>query len=263
MDQKKYHQIQTQIQEARQALSVWNDRRAEAMIELDSIFTEMEEYKNQVTADRAAAENTIKELQANLVKADQDFHKHFEDYTNDMQELKLENETLSNQLQNALNELEKQKQLNKKNEEKYLLKMAQLASETEVRAADQQYQMKTQINNLVAELQAVQTERKSLSTKAEQYENELRVIRNQMMSFLNVTKEVAGAEVTAPIVVSANVLNATSEKKINTQVEASGATSENKNNQKKNNKLKEADMIVDTLGNAPTTVNDYLKRFGY
>lgn len=243
MDHKKYHQIQNQIKEARLALQNWNDRRAEAMIELDSIFTEIEEYKNQVNADQVTSAATIAELKTNLEKSDRDFHKHFEAYTNDMQELKLENENLSRQLKEALNEVEKQKQSQKKMEAQHLAKIAQVATETEVRVADQQYQLKTQVTNLVAELQSLQNERKSLSVKADQYEQELRTIRTQMMSFLNVTKEVNGADVIAPIVVAAAAIEDAKPKKTN--------------------KLKEADIIVDNMGNTPATLNDYLKKFGY
>lgn len=271
MDHKKYHQIQSQIQEARNALQNWNDRRAEAAIELDSIFTEIEETKVAAAAERDANQKKIAELNAALEKSDRDFHKHFEAYTNDMQELKLENSELSQRLKEALNEIESQKQAQKKMEAKYLAKIAEVAAETEVRVADQQYQLKTQVGNLIEELQALRNDRAAISNRAEQYEKELRVIRTQMMSFLNVTKEVAGAEVTAPIVVSASVLNGTSENAaIKSSVEAplnessisaAGATSANNN--RKTNKLKTADIIVDNLGNAPTTVNDYLKRFGY
>lgn len=251
MDHKKYHQIQTQIEAARAALQTWNDRRTEAMIELDSIFTEMESYKKQVAANEEANQNTITDLKTKLQKSDQEFHKQFDHYTNDMQELKLVNEKLSNQLQEALNEIEKQKQAQKKMEEQYNKKIAQVASETEIRVADQQHQLRTQVTNLVAELQNIQTERKTISAKADQYEKELRVIRTQMMSFLNVTKEVAGTEVTAPIVVAANTMNS-----------ASNATPANKNT-KKSNKLQSAEVIVDNLSSGPLTVNDYLKRFGY
>lgn len=257
MDHKKYHQIQNQIKEARQALQNWNDRRAEAMIELDSIFTDIEAYKKEVSADQAASASLIAELKTNLEKSDRDFHKHFEVYTNDLQELKLENENLSRQLKEALNEVEKQKQAQKKMEVEHQSKIAQVAAETEVRVADQQYQLKTQVTNLVAELQSIQSERKSLSVKADQYEKELRAIRTQMMSFLNVTKEVAGAEVMAPIVVAANAIE-------NAKADAAVTRNSTVNSTaKKSNKLKEASIIVDNMGNTPATVNDYLKKFGY
>ena len=242
MDQHQFRQIQNQIQEARNSLQNWNDRRAEAMIELDSIFVENEAYQKKVSEDQAAANKLIAELKTNLQKSEQDFHRHFEAYTNDMQELKLQNEILSRQLKTALNDLKKEKEAQKQMEVKYLSKIAQVASETEVRMADQQYQLKTQVNNLVTELQAIRDERKTLEVKADQYEKELRVIRTQMMSFLNVTKEVTAPEVIAPIVVAADTLN--TEKKPTTKLQAPA-------------------VIVDGFTDSPTTVNDYLKRFGY
>ncbi len=240
MDQKKYHEIKSQIEAARTALQTWNDRKAEAMIELDSIFIEMEAFKNEVNEEKAATQNTIAELRAALEKSDRDFHKHFEAYTNDMQELKLENENLSRRLKAAVAEIENQKIVQKKLDTQYQAKLAETATAAEVRVADQQYQLKTQVTNLVAELQTIQNDKKAATVKADQYEKELRVIRNQMMSFLNVTKEVSNAEVSSPIVVQASALN-----------------------EKKSGKLQAADIIIDTMSNPPTSVNDYLKRFGY
>ena len=190
--------------------------------------------------EKAASQNTITDLKAALEKSDRDFHKHFEADTNDMQELKLENENLSRRLKAAVTEIENQKITQKKLDAQYQAKLAETATAAEVRVADQQYQLKTQVTNLVAELQTIQNDKKAATVKADQYEKELRVIRTQMMSFLNVTKEVSGAEVSSPIVVQASALN-----------------------EKKSGKLQAADIIVDTMSNPPTSVNDYLKRFGY
>jgi hypothetical protein len=280
MDHKKYHLIQTQIEAARNALQQWNDRRAEAMIELDSIFTEVELYKTQMTEAQSLADNTIGELRGKLAKSEKDFHKHFEAYTNEMQELKLTNDELTAKLKEANNEIENQKQAQKKMEAKYLTKIAQVASETEVRVADQQFQLKTQITNLVAELQTTLTEKNTLAKKSDQYEVELRAIRTQMMSFLHGTKDVVGVEVRGTDVGGntrnevrndhkSEIRNAeiasravTADADLNAS-HGAGATSAAAKPVKKL-KVTEADAEAYLGANPPPiTLNDYLKKFGY
>jgi chromosome segregation ATPase len=244
MDHKKYHLIQTRIEEARTALKVWNDRRAEVMIELDSIFTEVDEYKKQLSEEKENSEKTITELKTALEKSELDYHKHFEVYTNDMQELKLTNENLSRQAKAANAEVETLKREMKRKDADHLAKLSRVSAEIESKHTEQQLQLKTQVANLIVELQSLQNEKKNISLKAKQFEKELRVIRNQMMSFLNVTKEVTGSEVASPIVVSAESLEKESVKKVA-------------------NKLQEPVMMMDITANPPATVDEYLKRFGY
>jgi len=248
MDQKKYQYLQSQIQEARNALQTWNDRRSEVMIELDSIFTELEDYKTKMEEERQNARSTIAELKVNLDRGEQEFHKHFEFYTNEMQELKLSNEELLKKNQSLQSEIEKSNLERKKREKEFQMKIEQVSSQADVRIADQQYQAKSQIANLVAELQSAQNEKKILIHQSKQYEKELHVIRNQMMSFLNVTKNVKGDEVSAPIVVSADSMNQSDAAQVESQMNAN---------------TEEPVMLFDSTSNPPTSVSDYLKRFGY
>ena len=69
MDHKKFQIIQSQIQEANNALHNWNDRRAEAMIELDSIFIEIVELEKITNEENEISQNTIIGLRANLAKS--------------------------------------------------------------------------------------------------------------------------------------------------------------------------------------------------
>jgi len=228
------------------------------MIELDSVFTEIEAYKAKTSEDYEVAQNTIAGLQASLAKSEQEFHHHFKTFTNEMQELKLANENLTRELKEAKNEIENQKQAQKKMEAKHIAQIAQMASEAEIRVADQQFQLKTQITDLVSQLKNTVNEKQTMIQKANQYEGELRTIRTQMMSFLHVTKEVAGTSAT-PVnsaVAAASASNA------GASVSDSSALNVAVSSAKK---LQEFEASSPAFSNnpAPTTVNDYLKRFGY
>ena len=270
MDHKQYHLIQTQIEAARNALHNWNDRRAEAMIELDSVFTEIEAYKAKTTEEYEAAQSTIIDLRAALSKSELDFHHHFKNFTNEMQELKLANENLTRELKETSNEIENQKQAQKKMEAKHITQIAQVASETEIRLADQQFQLKTQVTNLVSQLQNTLNEKKVISQKADQYESELRTIRTQMMSFLHITKEVVATETITKNASAAALVNAANSGIVNApNANHAGASVSDANANEATaiatKKLREFEASSSTIANnpLPTTVNDYLKRFGY
>lgn len=237
MDHKKYHLIQSKLEEARNALKTWNDRRAEVSIELDSMFMEIEEFKKQSQAERSELEKEVSTLKSALEKSEADYHRHFEVYTNDMQELKSSNEVLAQQLREAHAAIEVVRREMKKQEADHQSRLAKTVSDAELRNTEQQTVLKQQIVRLTGELASVSEDRKELSAKVTQYEKELRTIRGQMMSFLDLTREVSSdATVSARVIVSDDSVV---EKK--TEIHAA-------DDQKKN---------------PPATVDEYLKRFGY
>ena len=237
MDHKKYHLIQSKLEEARNALKTWNDRRAEVSIELDSMFMEIEEFKKQSQAERSELEKEVSTLRSALEKSEADYHRHFEVYTNDMQELKSSNEVLAQQLRESHAAIEVVRREMKKQEADHQSRLAKTVSDAELRNTEQQTVLKQQIVRLTGELASVSEDRKELSAKVTQYEKELRTIRGQMMSFLDLTREVSSdATVSARVIVSDDSVV---EKK--TEIHAA-------DDQKKN---------------PPATVDEYLKRFGY
>jgi len=236
MDHKKYHLIQSRLEEARNALKTWNDRRAEVSIELDSMFIEIEEFKKQSQADKATLESEVSTLKAALEKSEADYHRHFEVYTNDMQELKSANEVLAQQLRDANAAIETVRREMKKQESDHQSRLAKTVSDAEVRNTEQQTVLKQQIVRLTGELASVTEDRKELSSKVTQYEKELRTIRGQMMSFLDMTREVsAEVPVSARMIVSDDSVVET----------------------------KKAEAVEGSSKNPPATVDEYLKRFGY
>jgi chromosome segregation ATPase len=242
MDHKKYHLIQSKLDEARNALKVWNDRRAEVSIELDSIFMEIEDYKKQVSGENADLSNQVSELKAALEKSETDYHQHFEVYTNDMQESKLANENLANQLRESVAQIESLRREMKKAESDHQARLAKTVSDAELKIAELQAQYKSQISRMTGELQSVQAEKKEITAKALQYENELRTFRGQMMNFLNMTGEVSlGSGKSARISVSDDAIKTES-------VKAEDATNH---------------QDVRKSEHSPATVDEYLKRFGY
>jgi chromosome segregation ATPase len=253
MDHKKYLYLQNQIQEARNALQTWNDRKSEVMIQLDSIFSELEEYKEKMEKERQHSLATIAELKSNLQKNDQEFHKHFEAYTNEMQELKLSNEELNLKNKSLQNESEKLKEELKKKEKENQFKLQQISAHAEIRVADSQLQMKNQLSNLTSEVQMLQNEKRLLIQKSKQYEKELRVIRNQMMNFLNVTQDENEPQVTSPVVVSAKSMN---EPEVKEPAVKEMETTETEV------KASTIDEPIEK-SDAPTSVSEYLKRLGY
>lgn len=237
MDHKKYHLIQSRLEEARNALKTWSDRRAEVSIELDSMFMEIEEFKKQSQAEKATLENEVSTLKAALEKSEADYHRHFEVYTNDMQELKSANEALAQQLREANAAIEAARREMKKQEADHQSRLAKTVSDVELRNTEQQTVLKQQMVRMTGELASVSEDRKELSAKVTQYEKELRTIRGQMMSFLDMTRDVStDAAVSARVIVSDDSVV---EQK--TEIHAPDV-------QKKN---------------PPSTVDEYLKRFGY
>ncbi len=237
MDHKKYHLIQSKLEEARNALKTWNDRRAEVSIELDSMFMEIEEFKKQSQAERSELEKEVSTLRSALEKSEADYHRHFEVYTNDMQELKSSNEVLAQQLREAHAAIEVVRREMKKQEADHQSRLAKTVSDAELRNTEQQTVLKQQIVRLTGELASVSEDRKELSAKVTQYEKELRTIRGQMMSFLDLTREVSSdATVSARVIVSDDSV-------VEQKTEIHAADDQKKN--------------------PPATVDEYLKRFGY
>ena len=237
MDHKKYHLIQSKLEEARNALKTWNDRRAEVSIELDSMFMEIEEFKKQSQAERSELEKEVSTLKSALEKSEADYHRHFEVYTNDMQELKSSNEVLAQQLREAHAAIEVVRREMKKQEADHQSRLAKTVSDAELRNTEQQTVLKQQIVRLTGELASVSEDRKELSAKVTQYEKELRTIRGQMMSFLDLTREVSSdATVSARVIVSDDSV-------VEQKTEIHAADDQKKN--------------------PPATVDEYLKRFGY
>jgi chromosome segregation ATPase len=252
MDHRKHLQIQNKIEEARNAIQVWNDRRSEVMIELDSIFMEIEEFKNQMAAEKAEKDQLVSELKMALEKSETNYHRHFEIYTNDMQELKVTNESLQDQLNQAAAGNESLRREMRKMESDFQARVAKLNSDAELKQTEYQLQAKTQITTLNQEVVHLKTENQNLQNRAQQYEKELRLIRNQMMNFLNVTQSVsAGAESAAPIMMSSAIFS--NEPKIGNLTGSHAAVSS------KDEELAATDMSL----NPPSTVDEYLKRFGY
>jgi chromosome segregation ATPase len=242
MDHKKYHLIQSKLDEARNALKVWNDRRAEVSIELDSIFMEIEDYKKQVSIENADLSAQVATLKSALEKSETDYHQHFEVYTNDMQESKLANENLSNQLRESVAQIESLRREMKKAESDHQARLAKIVSDAELKIAELQTQFKSQITRMTGELQNAQVEKKEITAKALQYENELRTFRGQMMNFLNVTGEVSlGSVKSARMTVSDDM--------IKTETVKTEDRSEH--------------QAVHKNEHAPATVDEYLKKFGY
>jgi chromosome segregation ATPase len=237
MDHKKYHLIQSKLEEARNALKTWNDRRAEVSIELDSMFMEIEEFKKQSQAERSELEKEVSTLKSALEKSEADYHRHFEVYTNDMQELKSSNEVLAQQLRESHAAIEVVRREMKKQEADHQSRLAKTVSDAELRNTEQQTVLKQQIVRLTGELASVSEDRKELSAKVTQYEKELRTIRGQMMSFLDLTREVSSdATVSARVIVSDDSV-------VEQKTEIHAADDQKKN--------------------PPATVDEYLKRFGY
>ena len=276
MDAKKFQYIQTQIQEARAALQNWNERRTEVMIELDSIFCEVQLLEHRSNEEISAAKETIAELNSKIAGKDNEFNLNFKAYTNEMQEMKLAKEDLSSQLQEAKNEIENQKQAQKKMEAAYDTKIAKMASEAEIGVADERYQLKNQVAELVAQLNSIVTEKKTIAQKAETFERELQEIRSQMMSMLRVTNTLTAesASVKNVAVKEAKLTKgggttATPKNPTETPMEQVRLANANAEVAKalqdaiEANESRENAFIPREVAPAPKTMTDYLKKFGY
>ena len=237
----KVDDLLTTITEARKSLEQWQDRKADALIQLDALSYDIrviEEEKNRTRDLIADLKNELKN-QAGMFQA------HIDVMTDEMQLLKIEREDLLKQLEWAQIALEKQKTENEIQHDSQIRleaiaaqKVADTRVEYEARLRDQEVQYKKQIASMVERYEYLTNEKKEYEKRSDILETELQGVRSHMMSVLRMTDTV----VSAP----------------------SAAASGVQESPKSGTKLRAAEIDHEvSISAGGSTVAEYLKRFGY
>lgn len=190
------------ITEARKSLQDWQDKRTEALIQLDALsydIRQIEEEKNRSAELIAALKNEIED-RAKV------YASHVESITDQMQLLKVEKEEMAISLNEAIDRLQKQLdeselQRNRQRESEaeivstWELRLAEQRSDFEVRYAEQHNRHRDQveslnleINSLLEKIEVLKAQVAEAEIRGDRNDRELQVFRSQMMNLLKISE---------------------------------------------------------------------------
>ena len=185
----RLNDISSSIEGARKAIQLWEDKRTEAMIDLDALAYDirmLEEEKNK-------AYEIANQYKAQLKNQEKLYRTQVEAFSDQLQEAKLEIEKLRDAVrdantENALiqNELQNQIQMHKNFEAEQVNVIANAKAELEIELSDLKYQYQNKTQEITEQLQAAFYQKSEAQEKVDHLEQELQSIRSQMMSALKV-----------------------------------------------------------------------------
>ena len=231
------------ITEARRSLSTWQDKQTEALIRLDSFtydIQQLEEEKRKINAQNL-------ELKREIENNQKIHESQVGEITDQMQVLKLENETLQNEVikkeqafELAQNEIESLKKNRAQLIEQHLEREKQASLDLEVKFSNQILEQRAQIETMNIQNRELASQKEALEIRTDRLEYELSQLRSRLMTVLNVDEPSSAFEA------------------------AKAQHSATASKREKQPELSMQDVIKIRSPDAePTTVEDYLKRFGY
>jgi chromosome segregation ATPase len=257
------------LQDARKAFEKWQDHKTEALIEMEAISYDIqiiEEEKNR-------AVELADGIKAEMKNQQWAYQNHVETITDQMQLLKFQNEELQGQLQTALDEIHRQQRENeslkdqqKKIEAGHSTVVAQAKSELEIKISEIQHQYRNQVEAMTNKMDHVHAQKAEVENKARKLEQDLQVIRTQMLNALRVGEALAA---TSGAAVSASVAPTANQPYSPSVITANESPANENTNSRKRASPAFQDAEIERLKNEPrpvfqaNSVEEYLKRLGY
>ncbi len=268
------------IEGARKAIQNWEDKRTEALIDLDALSYDIRLLEDE----KVRAIEVSEQYKSQFKNQERIYQAHVESFSDQLQEAKIENETLRSDLRDAKteietarNELQNQIQIQKSFELQQGNIIAQARAELEIQLSDLQYKYENQMQEMTLRLQSTYNQKSEAEVKAKKLEHDLQAIRRQMMSALN-----TGDVVTNSAVVAASIDTVKNSGRNSNAVYAEQATkraaqnalASNSGNQQatqgvaatSNSSANENNQLESTPSGTsagPELLQDYLKRLGY
>jgi chromosome segregation ATPase len=202
---KKLDEFLIAITEARKSLQNWNDQKTEALIRLDSLTYDMraiEKEKREVT-------DTNRKILEAMSDQTREYRAHVDAMTDEVQILKMENESLRNDLKSERENAHAEQDTLR---ESFQAERDSLVSERETRRGLQQElntlrdrtaQGVSALKEVTTQFRVAVAESEAYANKVKQLEAELSGIRSQVMTVLRVSD--VGIVESTPIAHSAKV----------------------------------------------------------
>ncbi len=249
------------INQARNSLTHWQDKRTEALISLDAFTYDIK----MIEEERKGFSIELQDVKSDLNAQIRIYQSHVNELTDQLQLLKLENEGSRNEIlskdlliENHLREIINQEKIREQLQNQHASREADIQNEVETRAAQKIWDLEMKNEALNLKLQEVAEKRNEIKLRAERLELELVQLRGQMMNALKVSpmSEESFAEVgikATPVVATVNASEA-----------PAGAESGQKTAKAASSKMTMEEVRklrpIEAEGD---TVEDYLKRLGY
>ncbi len=224
------------ISQARESLKNWEDKRTEAMIQLDALSYDIviiEDEKNRV-------KELNDDLKLEIKRQGEIYQAHVDALTEQMQVLKQEKEAADRRADTHLFAVQEGEAIHQKLEADFKRRSHEMKTEYEARFKSLEQHYQDQTTNLNRQIDQFVMAKQAADQREAQMERELQAIRSQIATVF----QVAGADKVYP-----PATNPTANAKTPTQ-------DANSNSKNRTNHIE--------IGSPEfATVQDYLKRFGY
>lgn len=202
LKQNRLDDLLTTITEARKSLQDWQDKRTEALIQLDALSYDI----RQIEEEKSRTADLITALKNEIEDRAKVYQSHVESVTDQMQMLKVEKEDAELKLNEAIQRLQKQLDESELARNRQAEREAEINSEWEarlneqrtdfeVRYTDQQNRHRNQveelngeINTLLGKIETLKAQVAEAEIRADRNDRELQVIRSQMMNLLKISE---------------------------------------------------------------------------
>ena len=190
------------ITEARKSLQDWQDKRTEALIQLDALSYDI----RQIEEEKSRSADLITALKNEIEDRAKVYQSHVESVTDQMQMLKVEKEDAELKLNEAIQRLQKQLDESELARNRQAEREAEIISDWdrrlneqktdyEIRFADQHNRHRQQvedlnleINTLLEKIETLKAQVAEAEIRGDRNDRELQVIRSQMMNVLKVSE---------------------------------------------------------------------------